>query len=67
MLNLVQKLAREERGQDLVEYALLAAGIGIALIPTIPSLATALIGAYDRITSQVETIGTSGAGEGGGS
>lgn len=59
-MNLVTRLIREEEGQDLIEYVLLAAGIGVALIPTIPALATALQARYQNVTTQVQTIGTGG-------
>lgn len=56
-MNLVKRLIREEEGQDLIEYVLLAAGIGVALIPTIPTLATALQTRYGAVTTAVGTIG----------
>ncbi len=55
MTPLLRRLAHEESGQDIIEYALVAAGIGILLIPTIPTLGQALINVYTRITTQVTT------------
>ena len=37
MKNLLKRLVSEERGQDVIEYALLAAGISIIVIPTVPA------------------------------
>ncbi len=62
MKDLLKRLVREEQGQDVIEYALLAAGIGVALIPTIPLLGNALQGVYGNITGQVTTIGGGGGG-----
>jgi pilus assembly protein Flp/PilA len=56
-MNLVTRLVREEEGQDLIEYVLLAAGIGVALIPTVPLLATALQTQYGNVTTAVNGIG----------
>lgn len=58
MTPLLRRLAHEESGQDIIEYALVAAGIGILLIPTIPTLGQALINVYTRITTQVTNIGS---------
>jgi Flp pilus assembly pilin Flp len=58
MTPLLRRLAHEESGQDIIEYALVAAGIGILLIPTIPVLGQALITVYTRITTQVTNIGS---------
>lgn len=62
MNHLLRRLAHEESGQDIIEYALVAAGIGVLLIPTIPTLGQALIGIYERITGEVNAIGTAGGG-----
>lgn len=62
MNHLLRRLAHEESGQDIIEYALVAAGIGVLLIPTIPTLGQALIGIYERITGEVNAIGNAGGG-----
>jgi Flp pilus assembly pilin Flp len=56
MTQLLRRLAREESGQDVIEYALVAAGIAVLLIPTIPTLGQALIDAYGRIQARVQTL-----------
>ncbi len=42
MLQLLRRLAREESGQDIIEYALLAAGISEAMNATAYGLITAI-------------------------
>ncbi len=56
MTRLLRRLVVEESGQDIIEYALLAAGIAILLIPTVPTLGNALIGAYTRIAARVTAL-----------
>ena len=56
MSNLLKKLVRDEQGQDVIEYALLAATIAIVLIPTVPAIGTALNGVYSNIGTQVGTL-----------
>jgi Flp pilus assembly pilin Flp len=53
MKNLLKRLVVEEQGQDVIEYALLAAGIAIVLIPTVPLIGTALNTVYGNINTQV--------------
>ena len=53
MKSLLKRLVSEEQGQDVIEYALLAAGIAIVLIPTVPLIGTALNGVYGNINTQV--------------
>ena len=53
MKNLLKRLVVEEQGQDVIEYALLAAGIAIVLIPTVPLIGTALNAVYGNINTQV--------------
>jgi Flp pilus assembly pilin Flp len=54
------RLARDERGQDLVEYALIVAAVGLALITTVNQLSTAIVSLYSSITQGLASIGTSG-------
>lgn len=51
---------RDERGQDLVEYALIVAAVGLALITTVNQLSTAVVSLYSSITQGLASIGTSG-------
>ncbi len=56
MMNLLKKLFVEEQGQDVIEYALLAAGISIIVIPTVPGIGTAVNAVYVRINDAVADI-----------
>ena len=42
MLTLIKNLGRDESGQDLIEYALLAALLGLACITVMGSVAAAI-------------------------
>ncbi len=57
MTNLLRRLMSDESGQDIIEYALIATGIAILLIPTVPALGQTLITVYQRINTQVSSIG----------
>jgi Flp pilus assembly pilin Flp len=51
---------RDEQGQDLVEYALIVAAIGLALIATVNQVSTAIVSLYQSIAQGLTTIGTNG-------
>jgi Flp pilus assembly pilin Flp len=53
MKNLLKRLFSEDRGQDVIEYALLAAGISIIVIPIAPSIGTEVLQAYNAILAAV--------------
>jgi Flp pilus assembly pilin Flp len=38
MKQLLTRLLKEEQGQDVIEYGLLAAGISIVAIPSVPTV-----------------------------
>jgi Flp pilus assembly pilin Flp len=54
------RLAKDEQGQDLVEYALIVAAVGLALITTVNTLSGAIVSLYSSITQGLASIGTSG-------
>jgi pilus assembly protein Flp/PilA len=54
------RLIRDEQGQDLVEYALIVAAVGLALITTVNQLSSAVVSLYSSITQGLGSIGTSG-------
>ena len=56
MKKLLMKLVVEEQGQDVIEYALLAAAISIVVIPTVPAIGTAVNDAYKKIQEEAEKI-----------
>lgn len=49
---------RDEQGQDLVEYALIVAAVGLALISTVNTLSQAITSLYSSITTDLGSIGT---------
>ena len=48
MKNLFARFIKEEEGQDLIEYALLTALIGVLLVTAIGTLRGAIAGAFGR-------------------
>ncbi|MCC7178319.1 MAG: Flp family type IVb pilin [Acidobacteria bacterium] len=56
MKNLLKRLVSEDRGQDVIEYALLAAGISIVLIPTVPAIGQTLDAVYGNINTEVGNL-----------
>ena len=56
MKSLIKRLFVEEQGQDVIEYALLAAGISVMVIPVAPQIGTALVGVYNGILGDVNNI-----------
>lgn len=56
----LMRLWREDEGQDLVEYALIVAAVGLALITTVNQLTTAVVSLYSSITQGLASIGASG-------
>ncbi len=58
--NLMLRVWNEEQGQDLVEYALIVAAVGLALITTVNQLSTAVVSLYSSITQGLTSIGASG-------
>jgi Flp pilus assembly pilin Flp len=48
---------KEEDGQDLVEYALIVAAVGLALITTVNQLSAGIVSLYSSITGDLSSIG----------
>ena len=57
---LISRVWNDEQGQDLVEYALIVAAVGLALITTVNQLSTAVVSLYSSITQGLTSIGASG-------
>jgi pilus assembly protein Flp/PilA len=51
------RLLKDEQGQDLVEYALIVAAVGLALITTVNQLSSAVVSLYSSITGGLSSIG----------
>jgi pilus assembly protein Flp/PilA len=60
MIRFLKRLARDEQGQDLVEYALIVAAVGLALITTVNNLSGAIVSLYSSITQGLGSISASG-------
>lgn len=58
MTTLFRRLLRDESGQDLIEYALLAAGIAVLIIPVANLIGPRLVAVYNSINAQVGSIPT---------
>jgi pilus assembly protein Flp/PilA len=54
------RLWTNQQGQDLVEYALIVAAVGLALITTVNQLTTAVVSLYSSITQGLASIGAAG-------
>lgn len=57
MKSLFIRLLKEEQGQDLVEYALIVAAVGLALITTVNQLSQGVVSLYSSITQDLSSIG----------
>ncbi len=57
MKNFILRLLKDEQGQDLVEYALIVAAVGLALITTVNQLSAAVVSLYSSITQGLTSIG----------
>lgn len=61
MKALLVRFIRDEQGQDLVEYALIVAAVGLALITTVNQLSAGIVSLYQSITGDLSSIGTPAA------
>ena len=59
--NLMLSLVRDEEGQDLIEYALLATFVSLVAIAGATLLGTALNNWYDAVSDRVDTAATGAA------
>ena len=56
MKNLFARFVREEAGQDLIEYALLAGFISLVAVAAITAVGTGVNTVYGNINTQVRAI-----------
>ncbi len=54
MKNLIARFVRDEQGQDLIEYALLAGFISLAVVTAVTNVGTSLNVLYQNVDSQVD-------------
>jgi pilus assembly protein Flp/PilA len=52
-MNLIARFVRDEQGQDLIEYALLAGFISLAVVAAVTNVGTALNGLYTNVETKV--------------
>ncbi len=57
MKQLFLRFLKDEQGQDLVEYALIVAAVGLGLIATVNQLQVAIQSLYSSITADLSSIG----------
>ena len=57
MKALLVSIIHDEQGQDLVEYALIVAAVGLALITTVNQLSQGIVSLYQSITGDLSSIG----------
>jgi len=57
MKALVLGLIGDEQGQDLVEYALIVAAVGLALITTVNQLSQGIVSLYQSMNGDLSSIG----------
>lgn len=57
MVSTVKRFLVQDDGQDLIEYALLAAFIALAAVAAVTQLGTAVNNIYTRISSSLDTAG----------
>ena len=50
------RIWKDTRGQDLIEYALLTAGMGLAGLAVWPAITTAIGVAYDALDTNTQSI-----------
>jgi pilus assembly protein Flp/PilA len=58
MTSLFNRFVRDEQGQDLIEYALLAGLISLASIVAITALGTAIQGHFNAASTAVTAAGS---------
>jgi pilus assembly protein Flp/PilA len=56
MKNLLARFVREEEGQDLIEYALIATFVSLAVVAGATILGTALNNWYGRTSDQIDAM-----------
>ena len=56
MTNLLKHFVREEQGQDVVEYALLVAGIGLVIFVGINTFGTRMNAIYVSLANAVDAL-----------
>ena len=53
-MNLIARFVRDEQGQDLIEYALLAGFISLAVVAAVTNVGTSLDALYDNVETKID-------------
>jgi Flp pilus assembly pilin Flp len=61
-MNIVKRLIREEEGQDIIEYVLIAGAISVIAIPTLPALGAYIGQLWVGVDGQVQSVPIPGGG-----
>ena len=61
-MNLLNRLIREEEGQDIIEYVLIAAAISVIAIPIVPAVGTAVSNAWNGVSTKTQSLPGAGGG-----
>lgn len=56
MYSLIQKFFNDERGATSIEYGLIAAGIGVALITLVGQVGTEIQGIFNGVKTSLENF-----------
>lgn len=57
-MNLVKRLFREEEGQDVIEYVLIAAGISVVAATVIVTVGTNVLTRWNTVSTAVAPAGS---------
>jgi pilus assembly protein Flp/PilA len=55
MLEVLKNLRQDESGQDLIEYALIAALIALAAVAGMKTVGTGIVNAFDGVATQLNS------------
>jgi pilus assembly protein Flp/PilA len=55
MLKVLKSLRQDESGQDLIEYALIAALIALAAVAGMKTVGTGIVGAFNSVATQLNS------------
>ena len=55
-MNLLNRLMREEEGQDIIEYVLIAAAISVIASPIVPQIGTYVTNAWNDVSTKTSTL-----------
>jgi Flp pilus assembly pilin Flp len=55
-MNLLNRLMREEEGQDIIEYVLIAAAISVIAIPIVPQIGTFVTNAWTDVSTKTSSL-----------